>query len=470
VTKLFISHKHSDHTIARVIGQFVLDKGRGDVQIHLSSEASFDGPRFGPGLNEQLRRTLWETDALILVYTSDDQDWSYCMWECGLAQHPQSPDTNIIVFQCSDDVPKPFSADLRVDARNPEHLKRFAKQLMTDPKFFPRRAAALAPNIQPTTLESDAKELFDKLYEVLPRPDETRRVQQWPAWPYLRIELPITEVEKVERAEEKDRRAVARDVVAEQGVVVDGDSRVAELFGLTDLAPRHMFKELLKTWGGKFPAEQAAWFDSCCDQIMAGALRQFPVIRWAPLREVNGEAEFTPVLSLTRRLPFASVMQFDIYFYNLSDPKAIPVASRMLREFFSKNVGRISAEEVKLRNMIGEMTKLKRNRLPVLSGDGVPLYIIHRSMIEQFIAKQALSEEGGKNVAELTLADLLADPELSDIFKNGFAVVSRGATLAEAKDAMLKTPNCLDVFVTANGSRDEQVLGWLTNVDIVQSS
>src|SRR5947209_8089255 len=169
MTNVFISHKHTDHTIARVIAQFVTDKSRGDISVHLSSDADFEGPRFGPGLNAQLRQTLWTTDALLLIYTSDDQDWSYCMWECGLAQHPQSPDTNIIIFQCSDDVPKPFADDLRMDARNLEHIKRFTNQFYTDPNFFPRRGAALAPNIKPTTIETDAKDLFDKLYEVLPK-------------------------------------------------------------------------------------------------------------------------------------------------------------------------------------------------------------------------------------------------------------------------------------------------------------
>lgn len=468
MTKLFISHKHADHTIARVIAQFIADKGRGDITVHLSSDAAFQGPRFGRELNSQLRQTLWETDALILVYTAEDQDWSYCMWECGVAQHPQSPDTTIIVFQCSDDVPKPFAADLRVNARSEEDIKRFTTELLTDPSFFPSRGAALAPKILQATVESDARELYDKLAEVLPKDPQGQRVQEWTAWPYMRVEVPISQIDRLREVGETERKQLAREIVEEHGVVAEGDSRVAELFGLTDLAPRHLVNDLVTTWREKFPTANPAWFDSCCEQIMVGAQRQFPVIRWAPLRKVGGEADFTPVLSRSRRLSFADVMQFDIYFYNLSDPHTILAASRMLRagEFLSWNLGQISPESVMLTDVIDELSKLGRNRLPILSAENQPLYIIHRSIIEQFIVKHALSRTNERSLHELTLADLLAEPNMRETFERTFCVVGKEATLAEARTSMQATPDCRDVFVTAGGSRDEPVLGWLTNVDM----
>jgi hypothetical protein len=133
-------------------------------------------------------------------------------------------------------------------------------------------------------------------------------------------------------------------------------------------------------------------------------------------------------------------------------------------EFFSKSLGQISPAAVVLKDLVGEMTKLGRNRMPVVSAEGHPLYIVHRSMIEQFMLSHALSGAGGKSLDELTLADLLDDPKMTEIFAGTFAVVSKEATLADAKAAMRKTPNCLDVFVTDTGRRDEPVLGWLTNI------
>ena len=70
---LFISHKHSDARIADVLGTFIEAKSTGRVKVHLSSNPDFEGPRFGKGLNAQLRQALWNTDVLILLYTSADQ-------------------------------------------------------------------------------------------------------------------------------------------------------------------------------------------------------------------------------------------------------------------------------------------------------------------------------------------------------------------------------------------------------------
>src|SRR4051812_22014114 len=106
--RLFISHKHADREIAATIAQFIQEKTSYKVQIHLSLEPKYDGPRIGRNLNEQLRTALWQTDALILVYTTEDQDWSYCMYECGLATDPASPTSSVYVLQAGEDGPKVF--------------------------------------------------------------------------------------------------------------------------------------------------------------------------------------------------------------------------------------------------------------------------------------------------------------------------------------------------------------------------
>jgi hypothetical protein len=50
------------------------------VDVFLSSNWTFQGQRFGGGLTSELTKALRDSDAVILVYTSSDQDWSYCMW------------------------------------------------------------------------------------------------------------------------------------------------------------------------------------------------------------------------------------------------------------------------------------------------------------------------------------------------------------------------------------------------------
>jgi hypothetical protein len=203
--------------------------------------------------------------------------------------------------------------------------------------------------------------------------------------------------------------------------------------------------------------------------MAAGALRQFPVVRPAPLKSANGDAEFTPALSRTRRLPSAKVIQFDIYFYNLADPRAVPVTSRMLpvTDVYLRNIGDTGPDAVKLGALLDDLKAQRKSRVPLVDAQMRPLYIVHRSMIDQFMLERARAGAAPQDLDALTLADLLAEPGMSEMFQSTFTVVSAEATLADVRKAMGNLPDVRDVFVTAAGGRDEPILGWLTNVDLV---
>jgi hypothetical protein len=56
------------------------------------------------------------------------------------------------------------------------------------------------------------------------------------------------------------------------------------------------------------------------------------------------------------------------------------------------------------------------------------------------------------------------------MFEATFETVAEDATLADAKTKMDKLPQCLDIFVTKNGTKNEPIIGWLTNLIIVESA
>ena len=469
---IFISHKHSDKEVATVIAKFIRDRSLGSVDVFLSSDWTFKGPRLGGTLTNELRKALWRTDVLILVYTSTDQDWSYCMWECGAATHPESPDTRTIVFQCGHEAPITFHSDLRVDVRQLDHIRKFTKEFLSDVGFFPNRNQALAPDIAQDTLENAATEMFGSLKKVIPAPPDGQ-VDEWPVWPFLRLELQQEHVETLEKlvgVNPSEQTSVAYQIVKEHGVVVNSDPRAAQLFGQNSFRDRLEFQELLTIWKQRFPTMDATWFESCCDQIGVGSRRKFPIVRQSPLRDVSGESDYTPVLSRVKRMPFAKIVQFDLYFYNLSDPQAVLATSRMipLDKFFYKNLGLATPETINLKELVSELKHKGLNRVPVLNGAGHPLYIVHRSMIDKFVAENIWKSPEG-NPASFTLADLLAEPEMKQLFEDTFVVISKEATVAAAKSAMLGRAGCSDVFVTENGKRNEPVIGWLTNVDIARN-
>jgi len=120
----------------------------------------------------------------------------------------------------------------------------------------------------------------------------------------------------------------------------------------------------------------------------------------------------------------------------------------------------------------------KGQRIPVLDDKGCIKYMMHLSKIEEYLKRKACefladkSRIPGDNPTEsLTLDGLLNDdPGLKWLFETSFGTVAEGATLADAKKVMDLTPMCQDVFVTKKGTRDEEVIGWLTNVIIAENS
>src|SRR5262249_31936141 len=168
------------------------------------------------------------------------------------------------VFQCGADIPSPFNDVLRVNARNREDIKRFIKQLLREPETFANAGGAIAPDLKDAYIENIAIELHTRLAQVLP-PLEDGQVEQWPAWPYLRLELPRAEADRIERASEPERLNLSQRIVSDHAEVVRSDARVAQLFGKQGFPTRFRFDELFNDWKNKYPHGDATWFHSCFD-------------------------------------------------------------------------------------------------------------------------------------------------------------------------------------------------------------
>ncbi len=123
-------------------------------------------------------------------------------------------------------------------------------------------------------------------------------------------------------------------------------------------------------------------------------------------------------------------------------------------------------------DILQTLIRKKRNRLPILDENDYPKYIIHRSMVDKYLTQKNI--EGGLStdqLKKLSLKDLLDDDEkLRRLFETSFVTIKEDANLADAKIEMDKVENCLDVFVTRNGTRNEPVIGWLTNLIITESA
>ncbi len=112
----------------------------------------------------------------------------------------------------------------------------------------------------------------------------------------------------------------------------------------------------------------------------------------------------------------------------------------------------------------------KFNRLPVFDSENKPVLMIHRSVIDKYLTKQALS---GIQIDTLNLEDL-EKSDFGDQIKKGFGCVVKDQTVAVTKALMESlsddTVLCSDVFVTTTGNKNGQVLGWITNAMISEAA
>ncbi len=112
----------------------------------------------------------------------------------------------------------------------------------------------------------------------------------------------------------------------------------------------------------------------------------------------------------------------------------------------------------------------KGNRLPVLNAEGHPTLVIHRSMVDKYLAEIARS---GNNVQNLTLEDLIKS-KYGSMIKMGFGTVKSSDSLTVVKSLMenLSTDDiiCSDIFITEKGNKVSSLVGWVTNSMIAEKS
>jgi hypothetical protein len=451
---VFISHKHSDREIAETIARFVKKYSAGKVRVHLSSSPDFDGPRFGRPLNEELKHALAAADAVILAFTNETEDWSYCMWECGVATNPNDErPTSVVVVQCSADEPKVFKDQLRVDARSLDSVQGFVKALLTTTDIFSRREAPITGfAAEGSEVRDFAADLHAQLAVVLPSGGGAE--QSTPTSPYLRIRLDDQAVKELQtsyldRATDrsleilKSRTEIAESVGAEN------------LFGMI-LRPESTLGDVLADWCDDHQAsEEPRWFSALAEQIEAALVGKLRPVKWAPYQTTIGQAD-VPYVAASRRI--ATGFEFDVYMVPFA-PRPIPVREKMITvdQMYFKDAAKQSLDAILLMSLLKDMNAHNASRLPILD-DGRPRSIIHKATINEFVV-QAI-ETGA--VTELTLQDLLT--QHADALEGSYADVSTDATIEEAMDAMAAKPGCQDVYVT----RDGVVVGWLPNVMFIE--
>ncbi|BAP57287.1 hypothetical protein THII_2990 [Thioploca ingrica] len=146
--------------------------------------------------------------------------------------------------------------------------------------------------------------------------------------------------------------------------------------------------------------------------------------------------------------------------------KSVPVTERMIKvdEIFHKQESETNQKLVDILEKFDDSKEIW-SRLPIFSDEKQIKGLIHRATIEKFIMKNYKNTDSSQKVEDLTIMDLLNDPQLKDKYD----VLSESSTLADAKQKMEQL-TCKDIFITKSGKQEEPVIGWITNAIIMKNA
>jgi hypothetical protein len=308
---LFISHRHDDQPIADVMRKFISDRSGGRVTVYQSSSAYADSPRVGRELHRELKENLWTAGVVILIYTSPDEDWSYCMWECGVATGPESPETKIIVLQCGPRPPSVYTEAVRVVAQDLIDIQKFTNAFLTSRDFFPNNDQAVAPGFSANGEQvlDAARQLHGALDEVILADEEG---EDWATVPFLRLQLTYAEVDTIRELDDVEGRRAVREAAR----VNEIDSEAKRIFGIGRIEQFSPFSRLIEAWQQGRPGKSTKWVEELCEQIRVGSHWRRPRFGWELMQSADNadRAKYSPIMSRVRSVPRQRCHQFNVYF------------------------------------------------------------------------------------------------------------------------------------------------------------
>jgi hypothetical protein len=139
--------------------------------------------------------------------------------------------------------------------------------------------------------------------------------------------------------------------------------------------------------------------------------------------------------------------------------RKIPVS-----EIVCHHIDQMPLSSTKVRDLALRFQRERRTRMPFIDSLHRVRMVVHRSMIDKYLASKVTEPDPDNDLASITIADMLErEPDLKSLFEGSFAFVGRGKRLIEVKTIMGANPDIQDVLVTQTGKLEEPVLGWITN-------
>jgi len=327
--KIFISHRHADKKIADALRLVLNEWG-----LHHVFQSSMPemGISPGKGLTDELKKQLSEANLLILIFTQADEDWSYCMWECGVATDPKNVRTKVIVFQCTDQIPSVYEGQVRVKVA-PDYvddIRGFTKRLHLEEDFFLSRVEdeeipePFDAHIDERVLKKRTQDIFESLSAVIPKGRRTENYR----WDHLNIRVPTDIARRIKEESYK----LMRPVILESAEILDNSSKGAlRQFGFHQYAGILTLSKLVNRW--KYEREDktssTTWANELCREIWNTLNGYPPVPSVDAIRHLHKDTRrwYRPITAVVRILPDDAI-ELDVLLCEVGRPLKRRVAKK----------------------------------------------------------------------------------------------------------------------------------------------
>jgi hypothetical protein len=451
--KLFISHKHDDRAIADVVSWLVKRHVSDRVEIHQSSNFAYVGPDPTQNLDAALLKWLLQADGFLLIYTTKDHDWSYCMYEYGVASNPNPP-TSCFVLQCTSDKPTVNIDHVCTDARKLDDIRKFVRFFFCQTPF-PGQEEPFC-DWGDTNVGEVAKEFFDKLQE----PIKLKRRIDWTNWPSLKIAIPAADVMSLPDEILLERITRVDGLLRNSCYVQQASYDCSSFFGYRFTGERVSLSVFINSWQNETKEDPDRWLKDLSTQIVRLLDRRVGVISRAPIVSCLDRRRLQMLITNAIKDEAHDIYEFQVLLLDFSDPRSILAGDIMIPIDYAYN--KILYGQMYLLEMLKEMEVNQRNRVVLLWQDRTPAYIVEIDAINRYLVK--VRREGDVDWSALSMDDLLHDREMDEIVKKSATVASPSTSLADARNIMRNHDReCRNLFITQNGVLGEKALGLLTD-------
>lgn len=310
---LFISHRHKDKAIADVFREAFEDWSNNTVSVFQSSSAQ-DAPRPGARLDEAVGRAIADSQVVLLIYTIGDDDWNWCMYECGLAQDPEKMETRTVVFHTGEP-PRPLQHLVTVPFAE-DALLTLADDFHRDIEFFPRLGRAIAPGLDERKIEERSRELFERLRPLLS--GDTVVVKEQSRYDSLVLEVDTALVETVRTTEReagyREALRISIDLLKERCAVRRGNGAPQVHFGFEEIPAGLLFSDLVARWRSDTASPDLAWDLDLYTEMARTMMNRPESALSIPFRSVLSAGEYwlLAVLERARTIPRERRIEFDV--------------------------------------------------------------------------------------------------------------------------------------------------------------